>query len=247
MEGSERLLQTIKEQNIRPTPGWQFRIRNLLVWSGFSISVLFGALAFSVILFAIQQADFQALKHISHSWLELFLGLLPFFWLIALIVFLLIAMISILHSKTGYKLTLAKLAGISALLSILFGTIFFIGGGGQKLENSFSLNVSLYESIQEKKIKLWSRPQNGYLSGQIQDVQDSTIKLLDFNNKTWIVRYENSFIPPSVMLEQEERIKLSGKMVNSDTFTAEEIRPWGGFGGKNGQVNRGLHNRTRTK
>ena len=241
MERSEKLIQTIKEQHIQPVPRWKFTLQNTLIWLSFAVAVLMGALAFSVVLFAIQQTDFNVLSHLSHSRLEMFLGLLPFLWILFLVVFLIIAIYSIQYSKKGYKLTMAKMAGYSAALSILLGTLFFIGGGGHQLEHAFATQVSLYESVQEKKLKLWSMPEDGYLSGEIEKVNPEDFQMKDFSGKTWTIRYEGAFIPPSVLLERGEKVKIVGKMQSDKEFKADEVRPWGGGPG-NRRRNKGMNN-----
>ena len=238
MKPSEKLIQAIKEQEIKPVPRWRFTLKNSLLLGAFLLAVLLGALAFSVVLFAVQQTDFSVVSHLTHSRLELFLGLLPFFWIIMLIIFLVAAIYSIQYSPKGYKFTTAKLVGYSAALSILLGTLFFITGGAQRLEHAFALNVSLYESVQEKKVQLWSMPEDGYLSGRIEEVGMGTIQLKDFQGKLWTVHHESAFMPPSVLLEHGEQIKLMGEMTGKGEFSAQEIRPWGGFGAGRGKGRR---------
>ncbi|MCB9291486.1 MAG: hypothetical protein H6560_29565 [Lewinellaceae bacterium] len=232
MKPSEKLLQKIIEEQSEPAPRWHFAVKNKLLWLAFGLAVVLGALAFSVILFAIQQTDFNITSHLSHSGLELFLGLLPFFWIIMLVAFLLIAMYSVQYSRRGYKFTLAKLVGYSAALSILLGTLFFIGGGAQRLEQAFALNVSIYESIQEKKVRIWSMPEEGYLAGEIVETGLGTFRLKDFQGKEWTVSYQDAFIPPVVLLERGEKVKLVGEIAGKDEFAASEVRPWGGVGSR---------------
>lgn len=230
MERSEKLIAVIKEKNITPVPKWQFLLKNSLFFGGYVLAVLLGGLAFSVVLFAIQQTDFILISHLSHSRLEFFLSLLPIFWIVMLIVFLLIAMYGIRHSRKGYKFSLARQVGFSALLSILLGTLFFIAGGGHWLEHAFAVNVSLYESIQEKKIKLWMMPEEGQLAGMIDRVDEGSFQLTDFYGKSWTIDYDNAFISPMVLMEKGEEIKLVGTMPEKGHFRAEEIRPWQGPG-----------------
>ncbi|MBK8922193.1 MAG: hypothetical protein IPM81_11920 [Saprospirales bacterium] len=78
MKPSEKLLQTIRERDIKPVPKGYFILKNALLWTGFAVAMLLGAVAFSVILFCIQQTEFDLVSHLSHSRLEFFLGLLPF-------------------------------------------------------------------------------------------------------------------------------------------------------------------------
>ncbi|KAA3630856.1 MAG: hypothetical protein DWQ02_17270 [Bacteroidetes bacterium] len=233
MDNSKKILEKIKSENIQPIPRWKFVLKNVSLWAVFSIAVIFGALAFSIVLFSIQQSEFDLLSHMSHSRLEFFLGLLPFFWIISLVTFLILAIFSIQHSKKGYKFTVSRLVGISTALSILLGTLFFIGGGAERLENAFAVNVALYESIQEKKIKTWMKPDEGFLSGTISKTNSNSFELTDFNEKIWVVFYEDAFIPPRIMLEPGEMIKLVGQIVEDNKFRADEIRPWGGPGNRN--------------
>ena len=230
MDNSTKLIGKIKEQQMKPIPRWRFRIKDLISWSLFIMAVVLGALAFSVILFAIQQMEFSLIAHMSHSWLELLLGLLPFFWIISMVILLIIAIVSIKNSKKGYKFSISGIVGFSAALSILIGTLFFISGGGRWLENAFSINVSLYESVQEKKTKLWSMPEEGYLSGTITAFYGDSLQLKDFSEKTWTVILTNADVVPAVRFNEGEKIKLTGRMLSDSRFAGEKIRPWGSMG-----------------
>jgi hypothetical protein len=235
MKPSEKLLQAIREQEIQPVPKWRFTLRNALLLLAFAIAIFLGALAFSVILFAIQQTDFNVLSHLSHSRLELFLGLLPIFWILMLVVFLVIAIYSIQYAPKGYKLGAAKLVGYSTALSILLGTFFFIAGGADRIERVFEVNLAVYQSVEEKKVQLWSKPEEGFLAGHIEAVEMGLLRLKDFGGKAWTVHYEDAFIPPAVLLERGEKVKFMGEMTGDAEFTAHEVRPWGGFRGGRGR------------
>ena len=231
MEQKDKLIQTIRQQNIRPLPKGYFILKKALVLALFAVTVLLGALAFAVILFSIQQTDFELLAHIKHSRLEFFLAVLPFFWIAALAGFTLAAMAGFRHTAKGYKFTTARLAGYSAALSILLGTLVFLAGGARRFERAFDIRVSLYESVQEKKIKIWSMPDAGYLSGTVETSSDSAFHLKDFNGRVWAVCYgDSAFIAPVVLIEPGEKVKIIGKLLQEGQFRADEIRPWGGPG-----------------
>lgn len=244
MKPFEKIIEKINEEELKPTPRWHFLLKNKVLWIVFGIASLLGALAFSVILFAIQQTDFELINHLSHSGLELFLGLLPFLWIGFLVVFLLIAMYSVQYSNRGYKFSLASLTGYSAALSILIGTLFFIAGGAKGLENAFAANVSFYESMQEKKVKLWSMPDDGFLSGEIIGTELKSFQLKDFSGDEWQINYEGAFVPPVVLIERGEIVKLVGDKTSDQSFKASEVRPWGGIGRMQGK-GRGNQNRNK--
>ncbi|MBK8554373.1 MAG: hypothetical protein IPL65_00745 [Lewinellaceae bacterium] len=239
MKDSEKLIQTIREKNIQPVPKHFFTLKNAAAWLGFLLAVLLGALAFSVVLFCIQQTDFNLFSHLGHSRLEFFLGLLPVFWILFLMLALVLAMVSIRKTGKGYKFSITRLAAFTTAFSILAGTLLFIAGGGRALEHAFELNVNLYESVQEKKVKLWSQPEQGYLSGTILSSDATSILIEDFSNQQWEMHYDSAFVAPVLTLEKGQKIKAIGKMLGKGQFEAREIRPWGGMGLR--QKNSSLH------
>jgi hypothetical protein len=238
MDNSTKLIEKIREQQMKPLPRWKYTVKDTFIWLSFIFCVLFGALAFSVILFAIQQLDFDILGHMTHSTFELFLGLVPFIWIVTLIIFLVIAIFSIKNSKKGYRFTSPSLVGFASGLSILLGTLFFISGGAGWLESAFANKVSIYEGIEERKEQVWSMPEDGYLSGTIISTGDSIFELRDLKGKSWMVSFKEADIVPAVHISDGEKIKMMGNMTSANTFKADMIRPWGGFqrrhhGGRN--------------
>ncbi len=228
MGNPDKLIETIKKEKIKPKPKWVFNLNNFLLWLMYFLFVLVGAISFSVILFAIQQTDFELLSHIGHSRIELFLSILPFIWLVLLIVFILGSLYAIYYSQRGYKFTFSRLIAINVGLSVLIGTIFFIGGGASWFENAFAIRTGFYESIQKKKEKIWQNPDKGNLAGVIYDVKDGILEFNDFENKKWIINIDSTFIANPVLLEKGEKIKITGVKIDDETFKAKEIYPWGG-------------------
>lgn len=228
MNTAHKLVEQIKSQHIEPRPKWQYTVLRWVVWTGFGLTVVIGALAFSVVLFTIQQVDFRLLQHFGHSSLESFLSLLPLIWIAFLTVALLLSMYALRYAERGYKFTLARLAGYSAAFSILLGTAFFISGGAQQLERAFAIRVDLYQSVQEKKEQLWNRPDEGYLGGTIVSVTPEALQLEDFEGQTWTIGYAAADWPPRIQLVPGEEVKLSGEKTAAARFEATFIRPWGG-------------------
>lgn len=230
MRGAEKLIKTIQEQQITQVPRWRLRLFAWLPGLLFAGSLLAGALACSVILFAIQQTEFNVLRHLGHSAAELLLGLLPLAWLAAMAGFLLLSLYGLRHTRRGYKVGWLRMAGYSAALSILLGTAFFMSGGAGWLERVFDTRMGAYESIDDRKIRMWSAPERGLLCGTIQWAGEQSLQLQDFSGKSWLVRLDSAFIAPAAALEPGERIKLLGTMDGPAGFAAAEIRPWGGQG-----------------
>ncbi|HSG67533.1 MAG TPA: hypothetical protein VK994_02420, partial [Bacteroidales bacterium] len=151
-------------------------------------------------------------------------------WIIMLAAAMLISIFGLKRTKKGYKFPVSRIVGGNVIFSIMLGTLFFLGGGAQWFENAFDVNVGFYEGVEEKKIKMWSLPEEGYLSGTISQVKGSTIVIVDNHKQTWEVDIEDAKIFTLVELTIGERVKLIGTVVTDTFFDASEVRPWGGFG-----------------
>ena len=141
-------------------------------------------------------------------------------------------MVGIKNSKKGYKFSYSKIVVFSSSFSILIGTLFFIGGGAQWLEHAFSVRVGIYESVQEKKVKMWTKPEGGYLSGTIVKVYEESLELNDFNNQSWLIDIGQANVSQAVFLEEKEIIKIIGEIISNQNFRADDIKPWGGQPGQ---------------
>lgn len=223
-------MEKIREGEINPKPRWQFSMMNSLAWSVFIMAVLFGALAFSVILFAIQQVDFNILSYMGKPAWTMILALVPLFWIVALVVLLIMAIISLMKSKKGYKIPSLTMISTSTVLSMLLGVLFFITGGGKWLEHAFATEINIYQSVEDKKTMLWMMPDEGYLGGTIASVDDNEFELLDFNDHSWEIDMEGADIPPAVSITAGVKVKIIGVKTSEGSFKAEKIRPWGGMG-----------------
>ncbi|MCK5085038.1 MAG: hypothetical protein KAQ64_05285 [Candidatus Pacebacteria bacterium] len=231
MKNSQKLLEKIQSEKIPQRSRGLFVLKNIFFWLLFAFSIIIGGLSFSIILFAFNQTDFDLLSHIPNSKIELLLGLLPFFWIISCLIFLLISIFGIRHTKTGYRYSPLLVFSSSIVLSIVLGTVLFFSGGAEKMERIFSENVPVYKSLEERKISRWSLPENGFLSGKIVGKEENLI-IEDWNGKKWEIDFKNAIIKGRLSLEKDEEIKIIGKMSESDIFIATQIGPWERMGKK---------------
>ena len=225
MKNSQKLLEKIQTEKIPQRSRKQFILKNVFFWTLFVFSIIIGGLSFSVIIFAFNQTDFDLLSHIPNSKIELFLGLLPFFWIVSCLIFLPISIFGIRHTKTGYRHSPLLVFSSSIILSIILGTTLFLSGGAEKMERVFSETVPVYKSLEERKISRWSRPEDGFLSGIIIE-KDETIIVKDWSGKRWEVDLTNAITKGRVSLIKNEKIKIIGKISEGNIFIATRIGPW---------------------
>jgi len=226
MKNSQKLLEKIRKQKISQKSRLQFVLKNIFFWTLFTFSIIIGGLSFSVILFAFNQTDFDLISQMADSRIEFFLGLLPFFWIFSCIVFLLVSIFGIRHTKTGYHYSPLLVFGSSIVLSIILGTTLFLSGGAEKMERVFSENIPVYKSIEEKKISRWSMPEKGFLSGKILEKSEAIIIIEDWNGKRWEVDFKNAVIKGRLSFKKDEKIKMIGGISKDNIFIAKQIIPW---------------------
>jgi hypothetical protein len=226
---SEELINKIKSSGIKQKPRWYCILENVVFWSIFFLSIILGGIAFSIILYAIGESDFNLLRNLSSPGIRSLISFLPFVWILFLGVSLTIAALGIRNTKKGYRYSLLWILGVNILLSVLFGFLFFYTGGGQNIERIFAKRVGIYTGIEERKISRWSRPESGFLSGMILEKQSDNILLLeDFTGKKWQINIQDVVIHFRLSLESGEKIKIIGIALEENIFRAEEIRVWEG-------------------
>jgi hypothetical protein len=238
MTNYQKLEERLRNEGMKPIPKWIFSLRQTFVWALFLGSVVTGAIGFSIILYAVQQADFSLLSHITHSPMEKILALIPLVWLAGVIVFLTVAITAYRHTWKAYKFSPLYIFFISVLLSMATGTLFFISGGARQLDMVFDATLSVYEGIEEKKSQMWYNPDKGLLYGDIMSADSKNLVLKDKNGVEWQISIQDAFAAPILTLEPGEKIKIIGKRTGDHTFDASELRPWGGHHGKAGRDNR---------
>lgn len=228
MKGYQKFEDRLNREEARPIPHWIFKAQDFGLWTIFATSVLTGAAAFSVILYAIQQSDFNLLSHFSHSPLEMILSMVPLIWLAAVIIFLTLAVSAYRHTWKAYKFSPLYIFFISVLLSLALGTLFFVAGGARQIDRTFDSTLSSYESIEEKKSEIWHNPEKGLLYGNIISKGNGTLIIRDKNGSDWTITTTDAFVAPVLTLEPGEKIKLMGNLAGDYLFKATEIKPWGG-------------------
>lgn len=229
MKNSQKMLEKIHSRKVVQKSRLGFVLKNSFFWIIFSLSVIVGTISFSIIIFAFSQSEYDIISHISHSRIEFIMGFLPLFWIIFCIIFLLISFFGIRYTKTGYRYPVFIIFSSSFIFSLIFGVVLFFSGGAEKIELIFSKNVSMYKSIEEKKIMFWSMPKNGFLSGIINNKIGDIIFVKGFNGNNWQIKYNDAVVRGKIELEKGDIIKIIGKLENN-IFIAKEIRPWKGQG-----------------
>lgn len=240
MNGNEQrenqLLARLKNEHIRPLPRAYFIWNEFGRWVMLLGSLIIGAIAVSVLIYANQQAGVEILEHATHSRVEMFLALTPVLWLISMLGFISFSVWLTRQTRRGYRHSWLKIMSISIASSMVLGYACYQGGGAEWIDNQlFFSNLNL-PSIENQKRKLWSDATEGRLAGVIVSISDSLLLIKDLRDKTWTVDVRQAFIKPSVDYHPGTLIKCLGHLAPDGRYVVTEIRPWVGRG-RRGVVN----------
>lgn len=223
---SQQVLETIKENIIKPRPRWHFLLKNYLVWFFGITSLLIGSVAFSVIIYMFLNNDWNVYKNINDSLLEFILVTLPNFWLLFLGLFIFITHYNIRHTKKGYRFKLSTIVLGSVCLSILLGTFFYNIGLGYTIDSALTDRLPIYRKFLNPRMMIWNQAENGLLVGMIINIdKENNLRIIDFNKKEWQVITDQAIVMIEVELKNGMRIKIIGEMIDENSFKAYRIMP----------------------
>lgn len=227
-----KVLEKIKEEKIKPKPKWHFLLKDYFVWLVFSVSVIFGGLAFCVTLAVLLDSDWDIYRQLGQNFWGNVLLSLPYLWIVLMFLFLGFAFYNYKHTKKGYRCQTCLIFGSSVAASVILGLFlhFYLDFGG-KIDKYFSQKIPLYENFgcycYRKKI-LWTQPEKGFLGGKIIQIKrENSFNLEDFQGVVWeIEKSEPMLIRRPVLLIENEEVKLIGEKKGERIFRAREARPW---------------------
>lgn len=223
---SESILKIIRTNKIKPTPGWVFLFKRSVIWTLFGISVLLGGIAVSLILFQINDADWEAYSEMKGGVTEFALLSLPYFWIVLMIGFLILAFLNFRHTKRGYRYGAFAIVGLSLIFSAIFGSVMYSTGCSEYMEESL-VQIPHYEELHYGKRVLWQRPDQGFLSGTILQFDNGNILILqDIGKQAWWVDIGKARLGHRLIIMEGLRVKMIGEKMSEGKFRAEVISPW---------------------
>ncbi len=147
------ILNKIKDGEIKQTSSWYFLTRDYFFYTLTALSIVFGSIAVSSILFQSITEHMRPLRAVSSErelWVN-FLQTAPYIWLIILSILVLVAWINYKHTKRAYKRHNILIVSLVLLLSCIGGGILFSSGRAATLEQHMRKNIPLYNSEIERR------------------------------------------------------------------------------------------------
>lgn len=227
---AKRVLNRIVDEHLTPRPRWEFLFKNYFFWSLGALAVAFGALAFSATLFEITNVDWRLSVATHSDFMTFFLAAAPFFWVIALALFILIGYVNIRSTNHGYRYSLTVLALGAVLTSLLLGSGLYYMGFGGSLDEAIGDHSPFYRPTITAQRSWWTAPEKGVLAGNAVAVDPSlaSFTLRDFSGRDWKVDSDDLPNRDITLVARGGAVRVVGipNAATSTEFHACFVFPW---------------------
>lgn len=162
---SEKIISKIEEEKLKPKPRWEFVFKNYFLWTIGVLSLIFGAISFSLIIYLFNSRGSIFLDRFGASLFEIFLAVVPIFWLLFLTFFIILFYLNLKKTRRAYKHSPFFILIIGLISSIALGTSFYMFGFSKKLDSVFGKNINpmVYGRFMNPQLDFWSEPEKGRL------------------------------------------------------------------------------------
>jgi hypothetical protein len=225
---SDKIMSEIEKKKLKPKPRWEFVFKNYFLWIIGFFSLIFGALSFSLIIYLFNSGGEVFFDNFGASFWEVFLTVIPIFWLVFLALFVSLFYLNLKKTKKAYKYSPFLIIAIGLIASLALGSSFYMLGFSKKLDNLLGKNINpfVYGHLMNPQLEFWSNPENGRLAGIISEIGDGQkLFLIDKDSKEWLVYYDQAEIKPAVNLEKGYPVKFFGEILEDNQFGAIRVMP----------------------
>jgi hypothetical protein len=228
---SQKILGTIKNEEITPRSKYYFILKNISFWAGGIIFFLLGVLATTLVFFFLNHLEIlDFLQRSPRLLLKSSIIFIPVFWIIASIAFLFFIGISIGKTKKGYTYPPLLIFLGTLIFQIFLGFLLSNTTWAEDFGEKTKERMHFAQIIQTQQEKIWSNPEEGFLAGKIIEIHEEFLRIKSFQteNDEWkIIITPKTKMPekfPLKELKEGTPIKSIGEVTGDHEFTAKGIR-----------------------
>lgn len=222
----QKIWDKMEDNNLKPISKWRFKMKEIMNWFLFFISILIGSLSFGIILLELFSREWDIYTRLTDSFAEYLFGVLPYFWILFLIASIIFGYYQFMNTEKGYQYSIAMILTYSVAISMFLGVMLY----------AFNLSHWVYNLSQEyipdqayviNQRDVWNKPEVGLIGGRLlRFVNENKIELDSFKQGIWIVDLSEVELHGPPILIPGKLIKVLGEIINEKEFKAIEIRPW---------------------
>lgn len=217
----EKILQKLKEEQVRPRARWLFVAKNISLWSIAAFFLLLSSLSVTLILH-LQNFLRDDLMRPVPIFVRTFISTLPIFWLSCLTISVLVAFFIFRQTKKGYRSTALMLVGVALAASSLLGLFLYTIGVGHRLDDLLAARAPYYENVMNPHLPFWSNPAKGRLAGLlVSRPQTDQCLIVDREQKEWTISLPSA--QDLSVLQIGRPARFEGRQVTDTSFEATAV------------------------
>jgi hypothetical protein len=231
---SGSILKEIEKRNVEPIPRWHFFLRHFAFWMLATISVLTGSLAMATAIYVFLDNDYLG-DHdyinqyfVEQPFIAHIIKSIPYVWIVALVLFIIVAYYGFRHTKRGYRYPTVKVIAGAVLVSIFLSICMNMVDVGGYIHRYLVENVHSYPHLINSNEYRWSQANKGRLGGKVMafDRQNSILLLKSFRNRYWQIDVSKAEIQAGTVIAPGRYLKITGDETGGSTFKARDIQGW---------------------
>ncbi len=181
------IMGDIYAQKIQPRPKWQYLVGHIFLWSICVLTLLVGAVAFSLMLMELDMPE-----RVFIHWMDMqentgLLLALPYLWLMGVILALCIGYFLFSRTGRGYKFHMIFVIGALLIGSLLLGWILFSSHAVQWGESRLQDMQPRYRDFRRGMKRMMPRPEDGVLPLRVITIESNTFFGHDPGGRSWEV------------------------------------------------------------
>jgi hypothetical protein len=223
-ELEKRVLEEIETRNLTPRPYYVFLAKRSVLWTLAGLSIILGALAFAVLLFAVSDYYATGGRLFDNLPFGDLIPTIPAIWLGSMILFTASAYYALRNTRRGYRYRPMRVVTLCLAVSVGLGVLFHLFEVGSLINDFLASRFAYYKEETYVPFSEWSRPDEGFLGGTVESVDGKkSLHLKDFQDKEWLVDISNATVKFDTPLEDEGDIAIRGTRTGASGFRAETI------------------------
>lgn len=216
----DHIWQRIEQEKIKPLPRWILISRQVGIWGGFTVSVVFGALTLSYLVFIMESMNAEEL--LTSAPLEL-ISFAPLAWGVTFILFLLLAFWSVEHTESGYKVHFSLWILGNVAVTSVFAFALIALEVPRNLEPGINSVLPSFSATNVEQ-QLWHRPdETGRIQGEILTIDEDELTLETPRGEQWHVLFMRDTRRPN-NLEAPMNVRIIGD-IEGKSVKAKVIVP----------------------
>lgn len=224
------VLEKIEQEHVAQVPRWRFALGEYAMWALWALSVCFGAVAFSVIIFFLMHAGYAPYEVTHDDLFHFFLEVMPYVWVIVFVLMALIAHYNLRHTKRGYKFAVWQLLLSSIVVSFMGGVVLHTAGMGFRVDSFVAQRIPFFPAFHTFEAELWQSPAQGRMIGHIvpQTEESDVAVFMDAEGSTWKLDTRELNPVDLETLHTENAVRVVGMIGTSSEayFYGCGVFPW---------------------